>query len=74
MDLGRVPGQALALEQIFCKWFRCEIVHQGGLPVDVRFMDGIDPGDLSVRAGGAPEYMLVVSPDWFYQLIAWAQT
>ena len=66
-------GEQWPLEQIFYKWFRCEIVHQGGLPVDVLVLEDTDPGELSVRAGGAPEYVLLVSPGWFDQLIVWAQ-
>ncbi|NLH40624.1 MAG: hypothetical protein GX448_02200 [Planctomycetes bacterium] len=40
--------------------------HEGGLPVDVQFMD---TEQLSVRAGGAPEYVLEVSHGWFHWLI-----
>ncbi|MDQ3691857.1 MAG: hypothetical protein M3406_17840, partial [Chloroflexota bacterium] len=32
------------IEDIFYKWFRCEIVHAGGLRVDVGFMNGVAPG------------------------------
>jgi hypothetical protein len=65
-------GELHSLERIFYKWMRCELVHEGGLPVDVRFKQDIEPGDLSLRAGGVPEYVLLVSPGWFEQLIAWA--
>lgn len=51
---------------------RCELVRDGRLPVDLRFKDDAEPGELSVRAGGAPNYVLLVSPGWFDQLIAWA--
>src|SRR5437870_1470047 len=60
------------LERILYKWFRCELVHQGGLPVDVRFKEGTSPGELSVRAGGNPDYVLLVSTGWFHQLIGLA--
>lgn len=66
-------GKQLSIEQVFYKWFRCEIVHAGGLPVDIGFMEATEPGELSVRAGGAPDYRLLISPGWFDQLIAWAQ-
>ncbi len=52
--------------------FQRELVHDGGLPVDLRFNEDAEPGELSVRAGGAPDYVLLVSPGWFDQLIAWA--
>jgi hypothetical protein len=29
-------------------------------------------GELSVRAGGAPNYVLLISPGWFDRLFAWA--
>jgi hypothetical protein len=64
----------VTIENVFYKWFRCEIVHKGGLPVDLDFIEDAEPNELSVRAGGAPEYVLLVSPGWFYQLIEWAQT
>jgi hypothetical protein len=51
---------------------RCELVHDGGLPVDLRFNENTEPGELSVRTGGAPNYVLLISPGWFEQLIAWA--
>lgn len=67
-------GELHSLEGIFYKWMRCELVHEGGLPVDVRFQENAEPGELSLRAGGAPEYVLLVSPAWFNQLIAWASS
>lgn len=57
-------GEMLAIERIFYKWLRCELVHAGGLPDDVK----IDPelgNELTLRAGGAPEYLLKFSSGWF---------
>jgi hypothetical protein len=65
-------GELRSLERIFYKWMRCELVHDGGLPVDLRFRENCEPGELSVRAGGSPDYVLLISPGWFEQLIAWA--
>lgn len=67
-------GEQLPIERVFYKWFRCEIVHAGGLPVDIGFVENAEPGELIVRAGGAPDYRLLVSPGWFDQLVAWATT
>jgi len=50
-------GKLWPIEDVFYKWFRCEIVHAGGLPVDIAFIDDVEPGTLSVRAGGAPNYL-----------------
>lgn len=67
-------GKQWPIERIFYKWFRCEIVHAGGLPIDIGFIATTEPGELSIRAGGAPEYRLLLSPGWFDQLLAWART
>lgn len=67
-------GELHSLERILYKWMRCELVHDGGLPVDLRFNDDAAPGELGLRAGGAPEYVLLVSPGWFEQLIEWASS
>jgi hypothetical protein len=40
-------------------------------PIDL-FKEDAEPSELSVRAGGAPNYVLLISPGWFDQLIAWA--
>ena len=31
-------GEAHPVEHIFYKWLRCELVHEGGIPVDIQFM------------------------------------
>lgn len=67
-------GRLWPVEDIFYKWFRCEIVHAGGLPADVLWLDAAGDGELSVRAGGAPDYVLLVSPGWFHGLIGWASS
>ena len=67
-------GELWPLERVFYKWFRCAIVHEGGLPDDIRLMQDCDPDELLLRAGGAPDSVLLISPGWFYQLISWART
>jgi len=62
-------GECHGIEHIFYKWFRCELVHEGGLPIDIQFMPDDQPDALSVRAGGAPEFILKVSEGWFHHLI-----
>jgi len=59
-------GELHTVPHIFYKWFRCELVHEGGLPIDVEF---IKTEDMSIRAGGAPEYILKISHGWFHWLI-----
>ncbi len=62
-------GEAHPIEHIFYKWFRCELVHEGGLPIDIEFMPDPKRGTLSVRAGGAPDYVLKLSNGWFEHLV-----
>jgi len=31
-------GELHTIPHIFYKWFRCELVHEGGLPIDVEFI------------------------------------
>ncbi len=61
-------GEVHPIERIFYKWLRCELVHEGGLPIDIQFMPDDGPG-LAVRAGGAPEFVLKLSNGWFQHLI-----
>jgi hypothetical protein len=56
-------GEQWDLDALFYTWLRCEMVHQAGLPVDIRIDDSLK--GLEVRAGGAPEYLVLISPDWF---------
>ena len=57
------------IEHIFYKWLRCQLVHEGGLPLDIQFMRDDVPGSMSVRAGGAPEYILKIGHGWFGHMI-----
>ena len=62
-------GKLLPLEDVFYQLFRNSLVHEGGLTSDVGFLES---SDTSVRAGGAPNYRLLISYGWFDQLIEWA--
>jgi hypothetical protein len=62
-------GEIHPVYHIFYKWFRCELIHEGALPVDVEFMSDPEPGVLSIRAGGATDYTLKVSSGWFNELL-----
>lgn len=63
-------GECHPVEHIFYKWLRCELVHEGGIPVDIRFMPDAQPGAMSVRAGGAPDFVLKISHGWFDHLVS----
>jgi hypothetical protein len=62
-------GEMHSIEHILYKWLRCELVHEGGIPVDVQFVEDKEPGVLSVRAGGKPEFVLKFSRGWFHHLL-----
>ena len=62
-------GEVHPIEHVLYKWLRCELVHEGELPVDIAFMPDDRPGALSVRAGGAPEFVLKLSNGWLHHLV-----
>ena len=62
-------GEVHPVYHILYKWFRCELIHEGSLPIDVEFMPDPEPGMLAIRAGGAPEHILKVSYGWFHELV-----
>ena len=59
-------GKHYPIETILYTWLRCELVHEGSVPIDIEF---IDHDGLTVRAGGAPNYILKLSRGWFHFLI-----
>ncbi|MHB1165281.1 MAG: hypothetical protein ACYC90_11605 [Candidatus Nanopelagicales bacterium] len=60
-------GEVIDTDELFYKWLRCELVHTGGLPTDLRIDPGEgDPESNSIRAGGAPDYTLLLGPGWYY--------
>jgi hypothetical protein len=56
-------GKSWDLDELFYTWLRCELVHAARLPVDIRIDDALS--GLEVRAGGPPEYVVLIAPDWF---------
>lgn len=62
-------GECRPIENIFYKWLRCELVHEGSSPPDIKFIPSKEPCALMIRAGGAPEYTLKLSDNWFQHLV-----
>ena len=62
-------GVCQMVEHIFYKWLRCQLIHEADLPVDIQFMEEKHKGTMSVRAGGAPEYILKIGIGWFDHMI-----
>jgi len=54
------------VEHILYKYLRCNLVHEGGTPIDIEFQDD---GSTSIRAGGAPEFILKIGTGWFDFLV-----
>ncbi len=67
-------GKLQALEFVFYKFMRCHLVHEGELPPDIRFTEEMVPSQMSVRAGGAPEYILKIGTGWFFHLLQVVRT
>jgi hypothetical protein len=65
-------GAVVPVEQIFYKWMRCSLLHEAGLPEDITWIEDGDPAALTVRAGGAPEFVLKLSTGWVDWLAALA--
>lgn len=56
-------SEAVGLDHLFYKSLRCELIHTGTLPVDLRIEDQLgNPNANSVRVGGAPEYTVLLGP------------
>jgi len=53
--------------ELFYKWFRCQLVHEGELPIDAQFVD--KGSALFVQAGGDPGPPLQISYAWFWVLV-----
>jgi hypothetical protein len=57
------------VERLLWKWLRCELVHEAGLPVDIALAPVDGRGQLSARAGGAPDYELHLSEAWLHHVL-----
>lgn len=64
-------GDLVDLYELFYKQLRCPLVHAAELPVDLRIEDDMcdDPNSFAVRAGGAPEYTVLLSSSWYRFLV-----
>jgi hypothetical protein len=62
-------GRLHAIPHIFYKWLRCELVHEGSVPIDIEFIGDKSSGVLSLRAGGAPSYVLQLSHGWLFEIL-----
>jgi len=62
-------GECHPIEHILYKWLRCQLVHEAELPTDIQFMNDEGKDGLSIRAGGAPEYLLKIGTHWFDHII-----
>jgi hypothetical protein len=57
------------IERLLWKWLRCELVHDAGLPVDIESTPVVAVGEMSARAGGAPNYELQLSEAWLHHVL-----
>jgi len=61
-------GECQPIEHVFYKWLRCQLVHEGEIPIDIQFMEDVQLGSMSVRTGGAPGYILKIGTGWFHHI------
>ena len=62
-------GAQVDMDNLLYTWMRCELVHTGALPADIRFDSELaDPTECVVRAGGAPGYTVLISHGWYHLL------
>lgn len=66
-------GELWPIERLLYTWVRCELIHTGAVPLDIEIDDGLGYEGLSIRAGGAPELLLKLSPSWFDFLVSIAE-
>jgi hypothetical protein len=62
-------GDQVPIERLLWKWLRCELVHEAGLPVDIELTPIAAVGELSARAGGAPNHELQLSEAWLHHVL-----
>ena len=63
-------GEQVEIDHLFYKWLRCELVHTGSLPYDLRIdAEFADPTSLAIQACGAPDFTVLVGPRWFHLLV-----
>lgn len=62
-------GSLHSIPHIFYKWLRCELVHEGGIPIDIEFIGEVSRYSLTIRAGGAPNHVLQFSHGWFFEIL-----
>ncbi|MHC4508557.1 MAG: hypothetical protein ACYTAO_06290 [Planctomycetota bacterium] len=67
-------GELHSIPHIFYKWLRCELVHEGSIPLDIEFVAEPSSGQLSFRAGGAPHYVLQLSRGWLSEILRLVKT
>lgn len=67
-------GKLHTIPHIFYKWLRCELVHEGGVPMDIEFVGEKSSGMLSLRAGGAPSYVLQLGHGWLFEILHLVKT
>ena len=61
-------GESWTIEKVFYKWIRCHLVHESDIPTDIQFQEDKKIGYRSVKAGGAPEYILKLGTGWFFHI------
>lgn len=63
-------GVQVDLDNLLYTWMRCELVHTGALPPDIRLDPELaNPTECVVRAGGPPAFTILLSHGWYHLLV-----
>ena len=65
-------GMPEKLAKILYKWMRCELAHEGTLPIDIKIVPDKEPKRYFIQAGGGPEKTLKISESYFHRLMEYA--
>lgn len=67
-------GKPEKLSKILYTWMRCELAHEGALPVDIKIVPDKEPGKYFIQAGGGVEKTFKISKGYFHILIRYAES
>jgi hypothetical protein len=63
----RFRGKMTSMDELFYKWLRCELVHEGGLPVGITLDDDDNDGLYTMALSG--DFPIAISSVWYHSLL-----
>jgi hypothetical protein len=65
-------GKPEKLSKILYKWMRCEMAHEGTLPIDIKIVPDKERSKYWIQAGGGVEKTLKISRSFFHVPVDYA--